>query len=116
MSKTDSMNEENVILLAIRKHCLHCMSGDKELVENCPAKFELGKKSHCELWEYRRGPLTNAKRFKKRLLSVIHSHCIKCMGKEKEVNDCTCDGREKYRRCTLYEYRNGNRGVTSAKD
>lgn len=109
MSKTDSVNEENQILLAIRKTCLHCMGEDRELVENCPARFAIGK-SYCELWDYRQGPLATAKRFKKRLLGVVHAHCIKCLGKEKDVNCCTCDGRGGYRKCLLYEYRNGTKG------
>lgn len=55
---------ENETLLAIRKTCLNCMGGNKELVEKCKADCTAGK-SQCSLWEYRSGPLTDAKRFKK---------------------------------------------------
>ncbi|HWQ49883.1 MAG TPA: hypothetical protein VN414_13270 [Methanosarcina sp.] len=109
MSKTESVKEENVILLAIRKHCLHCMGGDKELVDNCPADWNSGV-SACTLWGYRNGPLTHAKRYKKRLLSVISANCRNCLGKAKEVRECTCDGRGGYRKCTLYDYRLGTKG------
>lgn len=109
MSKNE-FSEEIKILLDIRKHCLHCTEDDKELVENCPADWKSGK-SACALHDYRAGPLTTAKRFKKRLLAVVHENCIRCTGKEKEVQGCTCDGSGGYRRCNLYDYRNGNKGA-----
>lgn len=107
MVKND-ISAENTLLLAVHRHCLHYMSGDKELVDNCRAGPYSGL-SMCALWEYRQGPLSKENHAKKFVLATIHQHCIQCIGKESEVDKCQTNETCGYRKCLLYGYRNGNR-------
>lgn len=107
MAKNE-FSDENTILLAIHRTCLRCMSDDKDAVESCTAGTNSGV-SQCILWKYRHGPLSTANHSKRYTLATIHEHCKRCIGSEKEIEKCTTDGRCGYRKCLLYEYRNGNR-------
>ena len=107
MAKNE-FSDETTILLAIHRTCLHCMSNDKDAVENCPAGPDAGL-SRCMLWKYRQGPLSAANHAKRYILATIHEHCKKCIGSEKEIDKCTTDGRGGYRKCLLFDHRNGNR-------
>lgn len=94
---------ENNILLAIRRHCLDCMGGNKEDVDSCKASPE-SRKSRCALWDYRSGPLTTAETNKKRLLYVINAHCKQCLVGG-DVKNCTTDGSNGFNKCVLFELR-----------
>jgi len=95
---------ENNLLLAIRRHCLECMGGNKEDVDNCQAGPEAGK-CKCRLWDYRNGPLTTAEKNKRRLLHVINAHCRECIGQGEDVINCKSDGSGGFDRCNLFELR-----------
>lgn len=95
---------ENNILLLMRRHCLECVSGNKEDVENCKARMDACK-SKCLLWDYRQGPLTTAETNKRRLLYVINAYCKQCLVGD-SVNDCTSDGRGGFKKCDFFELRN----------
>lgn len=94
---------ENNLLLAIRRHCLECMGGNKEDVENCKAN---AGKSKCRLWEYRIGAFTTAEKTQKRLFYIINAHCRECVGIDTKVTECRCDGSAGFTRCNLFELRN----------
>lgn len=94
---------ENNLLLAIRRHCLECMGGNKEDVEKCKA---CEGKPKCRLWYYRLGAFTTAERNQRRLLYIVNAHCRECVGPNEDVKNCKADGSNGFTKCNLFELRN----------
>jgi hypothetical protein len=95
----EGVTVENNLLLAIHRHCLKCMGGNKVDVKNCQGK------TNCRLWGYRMGPLTDEETNKSRLLYVINAHCRECIGQGETPESCQTDGSGMFNRCNLFELR-----------
>lgn len=86
-------------LQSIRKECLYCMGGSSKLVADCETIT-------CVLRMYRTGRIEPGA--DRRLLRVIRSFCLQCVGTSDEVRKCTgkmIDGTV----CNLHSYRIGKR-------
>ena len=80
-------------LLAVRKYCLWCCSGQSSEVSLCPAKS-------CELYPFRFG--RNPDKNTKLTLKIIRAKCIECSCYVlKEVRNCFKED------CPLYPFRMG---------
>jgi hypothetical protein len=95
---------KNELLLAVKKHCLDCMGGDKESIDNCKASRE-SSQSFCLLYDYRAGPLTQTKVSLKQLKLTIKQNCQRCIGPGEKVENCTCNGSDGFNKCKLYDHR-----------
>ena len=86
-------------LQSIRKECLYCMGGSPQLVGECESMT-------CVLWPYRTGRISPGA--DRRLLRLIRSFCLQCVGSSDEVKKCTgkmLDGTV----CDFHPYRRGKR-------
>jgi hypothetical protein len=65
-------------LKSIRQHCVECMGGSYQAVNDCPSQT-------CPLWLDRSGK----KRKGQRPLASIKEFCLACVGGLEEVKNCT---------------------------
>lgn len=92
------------LLIAVRKRCVHCMSGCGDDIENCAAGQEAGNPK-CALYKYRTGATSRKASNEKQILSAIKKHCNECAGSENEAIDCTSGGSGGFHKCELYDIR-----------
>jgi len=80
-------------LHAIRKHCVECMGGSPQLVDNCPSL-------KCKFYPYRFGKIPAIKP-NYTPLKAIRLYCLECVGTSDEVKKCSMP------ECPVYYYRFG---------
>jgi hypothetical protein len=90
-------------LKTIRAHCRQCLGDDRKAIRECPT-------ISCACHPYRMGkiPLDASGR----LLSVIHTHCLNCVGTAQAVRACSAPPEVEtngYPPCHLHSYRLGRR-------
>ena len=82
-------------LKSIRRHCVDCMGGSYQAVNDCPSKA-------CPLWQDRSGK----QRMGQRPLKAIRQFCLECVGSSDQVRECT--GKMLYGSdCQLHKFRFG---------
>lgn len=104
MNTTEQKPADSVVLKAIRRTCLSCVSEQPEEVKNCTASPET-RGFECSLWEHRFG--RPRKLVTQSPKEAARKYCLQCMGGSYSgVRECAAKPESEFP-CHLWPHRLG---------